>query len=623
MDKRRCHHYSDDSASPSPPPTAFPDTILANYHPLNPIAPPIRHDHFSALPQELIEEIGLFACSLSTTTITPPADPDSDPETQEPLFHAERHRQHTLHTLSLVSKLFHQIFHHRLYMHPLLIDTQLAPSLQHLPHTATKWLTASCSKSSHAKTVTLWRPRSHEMSSETSGPGGVFSLRPVNPFVILYMFTNIRELTLSGNFRNTGPSTTFAAMGNGGGGGIGDSQIQNPSLMPEYVPHLTSVRLVDVDDAELLAILLVGVAHKLTHLTIHPSERGTTAGYSPRSVYNTLRPVIENLVSLSSLTVSLPSVKFGLSRIDHCTHGCKLVHKSLVPLPAKDKLHDLSIDLPLFGCRTQFDKHNNDAGAGGQADHAWYYLTLQNFLADCGHLQRLTYKGSPVPAEIMQRLTEACPSAEMTFTKAEMATQPRSTGLFNWIGPVSPPAVTNLWGEPIDPPTPTPIAPAIAAVAAATAVWRPLTDPYPEPATVDVQQFDLDRYTTEYNFTHILPPVQAMQESTSTMLPSIYEYLIPGQSAPKSYYHDPSPWQTSSSSDDVDEDEEPEDEEDEGEDEETQEEETQDGYYDGQQNGGAEYMYQEDGEYIFNPHETMHLNPQSQEWDWFVKYPDP
>ena len=233
--------------------------------------------------------------------------------------------------------------------------------------------------------------------------------------------------------------------------------------------------------------------------------------------------------------------------------------------------------------------------------------------------------------EIVQRLTDACPSATMTFVKAEVSTPqqqqrrrpPSSTSdIFDWMGPtghlpiLDPPT---SWDEPIAAP-PTPPAPAM---------WRPLTNPYPEPAEVDVQQFDLERYSTDYNFSHnIVAPPPAMEtgeeEATMNILPPIYDYSIPGRQVfPKPYYHNHSGWQTSSPSDDADaedEEEEPEEQED---------EENQEEYYEEEQHDGGEYIYQEeeDEEYLredvmFNPHETMHINPQSQEWAWFVRYPD-
>jgi len=395
--------------------------------------------------------------------------------------------------------------------------------------------------------------------------------------------------------------------------------------MPEYVPHLTSVRLLDIDDAEILAILLVGVAHKLTSLTIHPSERGTTETYSPRSIYTTLRPVLENLISLSSLAISLPSVKFGLMKIDHCTHGCKLVHKSLSPLPAKHKLRNLSIDLPVFGCRTQFEKYDDDddddddlAGGIKQVDHAFYYMALQNFLNDCPNLQQLQYKGSSVPAEIVQRLTETCPSATMTFVKAQVSTTQRTVH-FNWLSfPASPsppsgvvePSAWDAEHQHWPPPVP--------------AMWRPLTDPYPEPAQVDDQQFESDRYADSsamYNFSHLVSTT-VEEPTTSNLLPSIYEYVVGGVIRPTPIYDDPSTWQTSSSpSDDADDEDEEEEEQEQMEEEYDDEEQHED---------GGEYMYedqdgyfQHDDDVTFTPHSPMHSNPQNQQqWDWYVKYPD-
>src|SRR6202043_654445 len=132
--------------------------------------------------QELIEEIGLLACAASFD------DNHSEP------FHLDRHRQRGLHALSLVSKQFHQIFIHRLYLEPLVIDTQGARS-SHLRNSAPLWLNPSCyTKAPLARRFTLWRPWSEEIRSG--------DLNPVNPFVMLFMLTNIRELTFSGNFAN-------------------------------------------------------------------------------------------------------------------------------------------------------------------------------------------------------------------------------------------------------------------------------------------------------------------------------------------------------------------------------------------------------------------------------------
>jgi len=159
-------------------------------------------------------------------------------------------------------------------------------------------------------------------------------LRSVNPFLIVYMLANIRELTLSGNFGSTELSECVA-----------DTSSQSRTLMPQHVPNLVSIRLIDIDEAEFLAVFLVGIAHRIASLVIQPSEKGRTQPYYPPSVYTTLSPIIEKLSSLSSLTISLPSSKLRLIRFNRCRFARKVVSESLVPLPSKDKLKLLSIDL--------------------------------------------------------------------------------------------------------------------------------------------------------------------------------------------------------------------------------------------------------------------------------------
>jgi hypothetical protein len=154
-------------------------------------------------------------------------------------------------------------------------------------------------------------------------------------------------------------------------------------------------------------------------------------------------------------------------------------------------------------------------------------------------------------------------------------------------------------------------------------MWRPLTDPYPEPAQVDDQQFEPERYADSsamYNFSHLVSTT-VEEPTTSNLLPSIYEYVVGGVIVPTPIYDDPSTWQTSSSpSDDADD-------EDEEEEQEQMEEEYDD---EDQREDGGEYMYedqdgyfQHDDDVTFTPHSPMHSNPQNQQqWDWYVKYPD-
>ena len=350
-----------------------------------------RVDYFSALPQELIEEIGLLTC----------AAPYISSDLSEP-FVAERHRIRTLHALCLTSRQFNQIFNRLLYLEPLVVDTQFAPST--LPNSATMWLYPPIyDKAPLAKRFTLWRPRLDDRLSRLS---------PVDPFVMLSMLTNIRELTLSGNFRSISIN----------GSGSQECMTRDTIYHSNYLPHLTSIRLLDIDDAHLINILFIGIANKITSLEIQPSSTGISDDYSPRSVYTTLRPMIENLAMLESLTVSLPGLRVG---INHCNHAHKLVQKTLLALPNKEKLKSCSICLPLFDCRSMQwtdgsdSEDENHQDSGRAVDHAWFWMTLQNFLQQCTNLNTFNFKGSQIPHEIGRRLHDCCSSATMSFIKAE------------------------------------------------------------------------------------------------------------------------------------------------------------------------------------------------------------
>jgi hypothetical protein len=148
----------------------------------------------------------------------------------------------------------------------------------------------------YARQFTLWRPRSEEMMRTRA-----HSIQD-DPFAIAYMLNNIRELTLSETFRRVDLSESSLVASSFA-----------PTLMPEHVPSLESIRLIDIDDAELLAVLLVGIADQIITLVIHPTEKRATQASFPRQVFATLRPVIESLSSFVCLTISLPSIHFGLS----------------------------------------------------------------------------------------------------------------------------------------------------------------------------------------------------------------------------------------------------------------------------------------------------------------------
>src|SRR5579862_2553378 len=295
---RRCR-FSDTSVSPSPPPTVTPETIGTA---------PLQIDLFSRLPQELIEEIGLWACVPSFT---------EDPS--YPLLEEDLHRMRTLHALTLVSRQFYQIFTHTLYRHPLIIDTQFATASNY-PNTAPKWVEGSNRPyAQQAQKFTFWRP-----------PGD--GLSPTHTFTIFSMLSNVREITFVGNF-----------------GSHFGSGWRPMTTDPSYLPHLRSVRIMDVDNAQLLNDILLGVAPNITSMVIQVAGEGLLSSYTPRSVCSQLRLTIENLSSLEYLSLTIPTLTFA---INHCNHAHKLVQKTLSTLPMKGKLKHLSLGLPLFDCRS-------------------------------------------------------------------------------------------------------------------------------------------------------------------------------------------------------------------------------------------------------------------------------
>ena len=402
---RRCR-FSAFSVSPSPPPTILPETI-GNA----PTHDNIQLDHFSSLPQELIEEIGLLAC------LGPFVD---DP--CGPLFVADRHRIRTLHALLLVSKQFNQIFTHPLYLHPFILDihhAEMTPCINPDP----KWSLVSSQRASlYARTFTFWRPRSSAIASS--------ALATTNPFNIIPMLTNIRQLTLAGNLkRKSSYSVTYWGS---------STDWTDTALTPQAVPYLTSIRLLDVDDAELVHPLLFGIAHQITSLVIQPASEGVNEAYSPKSVYTTLRDVFENLTALESLSVSLPPL---ISGINHCSHAHKLIQRTLAVLPQKEKLKHLSLALPLFDCRSMQwadDNDESDENSGDEdddddemelssrtVDHAWFWMTFQNFLSEFSALEEFSFTGSYVPEDTKRKIQTCLPrTADVSFHKAEKREKP-------------------------------------------------------------------------------------------------------------------------------------------------------------------------------------------------------
>lgn len=512
-DTRPCR-FPDDSASPSPPPAKLSD----NYGGYFTETPTLRVDYFSALPQELIEEIGLLTC-------TAPFADDLSLSSSDP-FLGDRHRIRNLHALSLVSKQFYQIFNRLLYLEPLVVDTQNARSLRQQNSVIT-WLNFSCfEKAQLAKRFTLLRPRSEEMKSG----GYLYSL---NPFMMLIMLTNVRELTFSGNFRNILPQGLQPECG-----ASTERQWIEKTLTPNFVPHLSSVRLIDVDDAELVNSLLLGVAHNIKSLVIHPAVTGISDVYSARSVFTALRPTIENLGALESLTVSYPASRMS---INHCNLGHRLIQKTFGGLPDKKKLKFFSLTLPLFDCRSiQLNESDSEEELDPKpVDHAWFWTTLHNFLIECPNLTTFSFKGSPIPLEIERRF-RSCLNTTMSFSRAERLPIDDTTGpqeirlpTFPIVyqspltqAPPAPPTALfpfNQHAPPMFPVVRPPVAPS----------WRTIPEPYVEPLQSGPINFSpLDSIPEHSIFDFQLPSPSI---SSFNNLPPIQEYFQyttdPGQEA--------------------------------------------------------------------------------------------
>ena len=352
----------------------------------------------------------------------------------------------------------------------------------------------SYTKGPFAQRFTLWRPCSEEIRK--------VQLNPTDPFVILMTCTNICELTLSGNFARCPPRSRHSW-----------SEV---SLTPDHVPHLSSVRIIDVDDAEILNTLLVGIAPKINTLVIHPSSTGLGGPdmYNPRSVYTTLRPTLEGLTTLEALTVSLPSVK-----INHCNHGYKLLQKTLLLLPNEGKLKHFAVTLDIS------DSEDDDEQDARTIDHSWFWMTLQNFLSVLTDLTTFTFTGSMAPEEIRRKIMANSPQTKFSFLKAEFKHRTCPHRLpappsYPFSFQVPPAAVTPAAGSSDEfsygdlfrgppqfsvqgetPTTPASIAhmdPPTPPIFSAHHTWRPSPDPYPQPLPVETTPEDAWSHISTY-----------------------------------------------------------------------------------------------------------------------------
>jgi hypothetical protein len=378
---------------------------------------------------------------------------------------------------------------------------------------------------------------------------------------MLFMLSNIRELTFAGNFKNRQPKEGSAST----------LPWTEATLVPQYVPHLTSVRVIDVDDPELINILLIGVAHQITSMVIHPASSGVLDTYSPRSVFSMLRQTIEKLTALNSFSISLPGLR---GAINHCNHAHKLIQKSLVNLPNKNKVKSLAIALPPFDCRSipwTDASDSEDDLESNPVDHAWFWMTFQNVLSGFTALKTLSFTGSHVPEEIRRKLQTACSGTTMSFTTADKPRFELSSS-----SPILPTIPFAVPAPPMsmDPPTPTNRFFPFSFSARAPTI-APL---YPSRASTDSWSHQYPSLSNTLNQSNILNPSPSFATFLDRLHPGPPEYF--GSSLQDMIFQSPHETNTNIQRESTPDDE----------------------------------SYDNDGS------STMQTGSQTDDWDWYIKY---
>ena len=138
-----------------------------------------------------------------------------------------------------------------------------------------------------------------------------------------------------------------------------------------------------------------------------------------RSVYTTLRSVIENLSSLENLEISLPGPKF----VNYCNGARQLLRETVSALPSKSMLKTLSISLSAFTCRAMQWNEGSDSedDYSETVDHASFWMTLQNFVGECTNLNDFKFEGSQVPMKV-ERSLQSSSNAKMSFHQLKKST---------------------------------------------------------------------------------------------------------------------------------------------------------------------------------------------------------
>jgi hypothetical protein len=166
-------------------------------------------------------------------------------------------------------------------------------------------------------------------------------------------------------------------------------------------------------------------------------------------------------------------------------------------------------------------------------DHAWFWMTLQNFLDECISLKTFDFKGSPIPLEIDRKFRSSRPRTQMSFVKATSTIiRPSSSSSLphtNIVVQQSPPPFPQ-----IPPPPPQNLSPfgnyptfneaitfnPLNQIHRQTSLWPPILEPYPETTSLPQQ---LPPFESHSIFDFQLPIPTTMSSSQSSNLPGIYE----------------------------------------------------------------------------------------------------
>jgi hypothetical protein len=186
----------------------------------------------------------------------------------------------------------------------------------------------------------------------------------------------LREWTFHGSF----------GLYNNGKRNTSHNYYRQTTLTQKSFPCLTSLRFIDVDDAELLCALLFDISPKITSIEIRPSTYGRWYDYSLASMLSSLVPILQRLQALKSLSLSLPNF-IEESRI-HCDEGEMSLDKIMHALPNMKCIELLKIAFPLFHCEVVEQRSN---------DHPAFWSKLKQFVSGCKSLQHFSFGGDAVP----------------------------------------------------------------------------------------------------------------------------------------------------------------------------------------------------------------------------------